>query len=60
MLNDALKLSGAKFFRESNEETIGKDLYKYLIKALYKTKRYQPQGNDYLRIEREIFSSQNL
>lgn len=58
--NDALKLSGAKFFRESNEETIGKDLYKYLIKALYKTIRYQPQGNDYLRIEREIFSSQNL
>ena len=58
--NEALKLSGAKFFKKSNEETIGKDLYKYLIKVFYKTKRYQPQGNDYLKIEREVFLSQNL
>ena len=58
--NDALKLSGAKFFRESNEETIDKDFYKFLYKALYITKRYQPQGNDYLKIERTLFLPQNL
>lgn len=58
--NNALKLSGSKFFRESTEESIDKDLYNYLIKSLYKTNRYQPQGNDYLKIERNLFLPQNL
>lgn len=58
--NNGLKLSGAKFFRGSTEDNIDKDFYNYLVKSLYKTRRYQPQGNDYLRIERNLFMPQNL
>lgn len=52
--NPALNLAGAKFFRDLDPDDAGEKLYNYLIRNLYKTKRYQPtidnERKDYLRI----------
>ena len=61
--NPALKLSGAKFFRDSNIDNIAEKFYDYVIKSLYSTKRYRPRigaiQNNNLQVIQD-FLRQNL